>query len=166
MRAGASVRIGSNALGIWVEGPSGGADFSHPFTVLYGGGVARVSKGLILGDVAVEPRIGDVPISGDDERPAPTLAIDPALVNERGESWVCVEVTPDAEGKLSGKTAKIEVVQRDHPIVTLGGTGRAPLAMLIFRAGSESARVLQIAMFHFRYATSQPATSRRAHFFA
>lgn len=162
MRAGANVLMGRNPLGMWMDGPSGKADFSHPFTVQAGGAGARVGKGLVIGNVSVEPVIGKAPIGGDGKTP-PVLKLNASLVNDRGESWVCVEVTPDDDGKLDGKKAKIEVVQRDHPIALTGKTGRTPLAMLLRK--NDSWRVFQIAMFHLRYETSLPAKGPRTHFF-
>ena len=155
--------MGRNPLGMWMEGPSGGADFRHPFSVQAGGSGARVGKGLVIGNVSVEPVIGKAPIGGDARSPQPVLKLKTDLVNERNESWVCVEVTPDDDGKLDGKKAKVEVVQRDHPIALTGKTGRAPLAMLLRK--NDVWQVYQIAMFHFRYETNQPAKGPRTHFF-
>jgi len=166
MRVSAGMRMGSNPLGFWMEGPAGGgADFRHPWTVYAGGAGARVSSGLILAEIAVEPVIGTVSIGGDDQHPQPVLKLDASLANDLGESWVCVEVTPDADGKLDpeGKKSKVEVVHRDHPIVAAGKTGCTPLAILVWKKGRP--QVFQIAMFHFRYETSVPSTGPRKHFF-
>lgn len=167
LRPGANVRMGRNPLGVWMEGPSGGGDFRHPYLVTASASGARVGKGLILGNIAVEPRIGRVLIGGDENNPQPVLKLNPALVNERGESWVCVEVTPDADGKLDekGETSTVEVAQRDFPFVTEGETGRAPLALLVYN--EDRPRVFQIAMFHYRYQTSLGTGegARRKHFF-
>jgi hypothetical protein len=165
LRPGANVRMGRNPLGTWMEGPGGAGDFRHPFTVT-ASAVARVSKGLILADIAVEPLIGSVPIGGDAKRPQPTLKLSSSASNRLGESWICVEVTPDEEGKLDpeGKRSKVEVVQRESPFVTLGATGRAPLALLVYK--DERPQVFQIAMFHLRYETSlNRETGERKHFF-
>jgi len=166
LRPGSNVRMGSNPLGFWIENPGGGgSDFRHPFLVTVGSGVARVSSGLLIANVSVQPLIGKVQIGGDARNPQPTLRINPSLVNPRSESWVCVEVTPDADGKLDEdlKKSKVEVVQRSHPTVLEGETGRAPLALLFFREGQ--ARVFQIAMFHLRYETAKTGSGKRKHFF-
>lgn len=159
LRPGANVMMGSNPLGSWIEGPGGGgADFRHPYLVTVGGGEARVGAGLIIANISVQ-------IGGDEKHPQPALNIDSSLVNARSESWVCVEVTPDIDGKLDEehKKSKVVVVQRAHPVVVEGETGRAPLALLFFREGE--AQVFQVAMFHLRYETSKAADGRRRHFF-
>ena len=165
IQPGANMSMGRNPLGFWFNGPVASVDFSHPFTIQPGAGGIRVSKGLILADISVEPLIRSVPISGDDKQAAPVLKLDPSLVNDSKESWVCVEVTPNADGKLdpAGKASKVEVVQRDFPILTEGVTGRAPLALISFQ--KVSPQFFQIAMFHLRYVTSQPAQGPRKHFF-
>lgn len=162
LRPGGGLRIGRNALGMWMEAPGGTADFRHPWLATVGGGRARIAVGYIIGEIAVEPVIGQVPIGGDERRPAPSLRLDEGVVNAAGESWICAEVTPDAEGKL-GETAVVEIVQRDHPMLTQGKTGRAPLALLVRRG--ETWQVFQIAHFHLRYVTSLPKSGARNHFF-
>lgn len=169
LQPGAGLRTGRNPLGTWVEGLGNGSDFRHPFLVTAGSADARISRGLILAETGIEPTIGDVPIGGDKQRRVPVLRLDASLVNDRKESWVCVEVTPDAEGKVADAKgglvdgAKVEVVQRAAPFVTQGDTGRAPLAMLLY--GRKVPQVFQIAMFHFRYETTLPVNGRRRHWF-
>lgn len=165
LRAGSNLRQGSNLLGTWFSARSGGSDFSHPFTVTVAGGAAYVSRGFVYaGDDGVEPRIGSVPIGGDERHGAPTLRLDAGIVNDRKESWVCVEVTPDEDGKL-GEKAKVEVVQREHPSVPIGDTGRTPLALLLYESG-DVPQVWQIAYFHFHYITTPAAEKKqRGHFF-
>lgn len=157
MRPGANLRGGSNPLGMWFEGPANGSDFRHPCLVTATAAVARIASGLILAETGVQP-------SGS------PLKLSASIVNAANESWVCVEVTPTAEGKVVGADGKlldgvkVEVVQRSVPIVTTGATGRAPLALLFYGEGS-SPKVTQIAMFHLRYETSQPVDGPRRHFF-
>ena len=165
LRPGANVLMGRNPLGFWVEGPAGSAGFSHPFTVFVAGDTARVSKGLVIADIAVEPCIGSVPISGDDTHATPALKLDASLTDDLNQSWVCVLVVPNADGKLEAKPAKpqVTVVQRAFPIALTGKGGLAPLAQL-FRK-NDRWQVFQIAFFHLRYVTSQPAKGPRQHFF-
>lgn len=165
MRPGANVLMGRNPLGMWVEGPRSGADFSHPFTVVLASDGVRVSKGLLLANIAVEPVIGKVPVGGDDKNAQPTLKLDASLTDEAGQSWICVEVSPDKDGKLDAKAKKpqVVVVQREHPIALTGETGRAPLALLLRK--KDRWQVTPIAMFHLSYVTSQPAKGPRQHFF-
>lgn len=165
MRPGANVLMGRNPLGFWVEGPRGGAVFSHPFTVMVSGEMARVSKGLLIAKISVEPVIGKVPIGGDDKNPQPEIKLNAGLVDDLGQSWICVEVTPDKDGKLDAKAKKPQVVavQRNHPIALTGETGRKPLALLLRK--NDRWQVFQIAMFHLSYVTSQPAKGPRQHFF-
>ena len=133
LRPGANVRMGRNPLGFWVEGPSAATDFSHPFPVYVSGGEARVGKGLVIAGESFEPVIGKVPVSGDAKHPQPTIKLDDALVDDLGQTWVCVEATPDKDGKLdpAAKTPQVVVVQRDHPSAMTGDTGRAPLALIV-----------------------------------
>lgn len=163
LRPGANVRMGRNPLGFWVQGAGGGGDFRHPFPVAVGGGVARVGFGLILANISVEPRIGSVPVSGDDTHPQPTLTLDASLVDASNQSWVCVEVTPENTGRLDEKKPGVVVVQRAHPIVDTGETGRAPLAMLRWK--NKAWVVHEIAMFHLRYETMKTAEGVRRHYF-
>ncbi len=165
LRAGANVRIGRNALGFWMQGPGGGEGFSHPFTVTLSGSGARVSRGLILANIAVEPLIGKTPVSGGAGKPQPVLQLDSSLVNANGESWVCVQVKPDEEGKLDvdNKKSRVEVMQAAHPISAGGDSGRAPLAMVVYKGGRP--QVFQIAMFHLRYETATQTNGPRKHFF-
>lgn len=169
LRAGGGMLLGRNRLGVWLEAPhGGGGDFRHPWLVTATGAVARVRSGLVLANVSVEPVIGGVPLSGTDRQPPPKLKLDAEKTNEAGESWVCVEVTPDAEGKLDaeGETSMVEVVQRDVPVVSTGDTGRTPLALLVYRE-SRLVQVWQVAYFNFRYETSKGTEegARRRHFF-
>lgn len=169
MRPGANTRLGSNPLGMWIETDRSGGDFRHPFLVTPGGKGARIGKGYVLGEVAVEPTIGGVPISGvPGQKPVPVLklgrAAAPDELNPSGETWVCIEVTPDEDGKIGTGGAKVEVVQRAQPFVTQGKTGRVPLALLVPRAYG-AWEVHQIAHFHLRYVTSKPAEGQRNHFF-
>ncbi len=159
------MRMGRNPLGFWVDGPSGGAGFSHPFTVTVSGDTARVSKGMLIADIAVEPCIGSVPISGDANHPQPTLKLDPALTDDLNQSWVCLLVIPNAEGKLEAKPDKpqVTVVQRAFPVSMTGKGGLAPLALLVRKNGRWQA--YQITMFHLRYSMAQPASGPRRHYF-
>ena len=165
LRPGANVLMGRNPLGFWVEGPAGSADFSHPFTVFVSGDTARVSKGLVIADIAVEPCISSVPISGDDKNPQPTLKLDASLVDDLNQSWVGVLVIPNADGKLDAKPSKpqVTVVQRAFPNAATGKGGFVALAQL-FRK-NDRWQVFQIAFFHFLYITSQPAKGPRQHYF-
>jgi predicted RNA-binding protein YlqC (UPF0109 family) len=150
---------------MWIEGPTMGSDFRHPFLVTATASVARVSSGLILAEAGIEPVIGGKPLVD-----GPTLKLSSSLVNSQQESWVCVEVTPDSEGKVVGADGKlvdgalVEVVQSASPFASNGAKGRAPLAMLFYGAGT-TPQVVQIAMFHLRYETNQPAEGPRRHYF-
>jgi hypothetical protein len=149
---------------MWIQGQSaGGNDFSHPFAVGVGGAIARVSLGLIIGTTTIIPTIGGVAL--DAKPKPPTLNLDASLVDDLKQSWICVEATPDENGLLGvkGKKWKVEIVQRDFPVVTSGPTGRAPLAMLFYKA--KQPQLFQIAMFNLRYVTSLPAKGERQHFF-
>ena len=165
LRPGANVLMGRNPLGFWVQGPAGSADFSHPFTVQASGTGARVGKGLVIANISAEPVIGTVPISGDDKHPQPLLTLDASLVDELGQSWVCVEVTPNKDGKLDAKPDKpqVVVVQSRYPVTLTSMKGRAPLALLFRKKGRW--QVYQIAMFHLRYETTLSTAGERKHFF-
>ncbi len=162
LRPGAGLLMGKNKLGMYVDAPRGSVDFRHPWLVSLAGNAVRIGRGYVLAETAVEPRIQGVPISGDTAKAAPVLELDAELINDLKESWVCLEVTPDEEGKL-GEESSVVCVQRSTPFVTVGETGRTPLAALI-REGTRWA-VWQIAHFHFRYTTSTTDAGRR-HFFS
>ena len=165
IRPGANTLMGRNPLGMWIQGPTSGGDFSHPFTVFLAGDYVRVSKGLIIANIAVEPCIGSVPISGDANNPQPTLKLDAGLVDGLNQSWVGILVVPNADGKLDAKPDKpqVTIVQRKFPNAATGKGGFVAIAQL-FRK-NDRWQVFPIAFFNYRYETSQPATGQRQHFF-
>jgi hypothetical protein len=169
LRPGAHVRHGRNAIGMWFSGKQGGGSFNHPFSVAVFGRSARISRGVIIpeaGMKTVEPVIGGIPISGENGSNAPTLELDYNAVNEDGESWICVEVTPDPTTNRAKEQAGVlddgsvvEIVQCDAPIITGRSIkGRAPLALLTFRNGR--AQAFQIAFFNLRYRLVVPADGK------
>ena len=165
LRPGANVLLGRNPLGVWVQGPSGGSGFSHPFTVMASGSGVRVSKGLVIANITAEPCIDKVPISGNTTTRQPVLNLDDSAVDDLNQSWVCVEVTPNADGKLDATPIKpqVVVVQRKYPLTLTGKFGRMPLALLLRK--NNTWQVYQIAYFNFRYEAVNPASGPRKHFF-
>lgn len=160
LRPSGNLHMGSNPLGMWLDVPRAGADFRHPWLVRAGSGRARVGVGYVVNEMgAAEATMeGGVKLSS---RPAPFLTLDPELVNDQNESWVCVEVAPDDDGGL-GEGSLVECVQRPTPYVTTGTKGRAPLALLLWVSGRW--QVWQVAFFHFFYTTTVTAEGRK-HFF-
>jgi hypothetical protein len=150
---------------MWIQGPTSGGDFSHPFTPSLVGDRIRISKGLIIGNIAVEPCIGTVPVSGDANNPQPTLKLDAGLVDDLGQSWVGILVLPNVDGKLDAKPDKpqVTIVQRKFPNAATGKGGFIAIAQL-FRK-NDRWQVFPIAFFNYRYTTSQPAKGARQHFF-
>lgn len=175
---GVNSRLASTPFGFVISGaPSGGASFAHPWQpALVGRDGVRLAKGVILSDglnAGYEPTITEagkvLPISGDAAKklPQPTLRLDRAVANDQLESWICVEVTPLKDGKLSdakGALAKgvlIEVVHRDAPTLRGKDTGRHPLALVTWSTKGP-ARIWPITFFNLRYHRTTPAPGRGA----
>lgn len=149
-------------MGFVVSGDPGTGGFNHPFSVALIGGEVTVTKGLVEG---MEPAINKVPISGDAKHSQPRLKLNPSDVNEKGESWVCVEVTPYEDGKLDAKSL-IEVVHRRTPFRADEKVGRHPLALILWDA-EKPRSVFAVTYFNLRYyrTTPAPGGGARRHFF-
>jgi hypothetical protein len=171
---GVNSRLASTPFGFVISGvPSGGASFSHPWSPsLVGKDGARLSKGIVIGDnlnAGYEPTIttggSAVPISGNAAKgiPQPTLRLDRTVANANLESWICLEVTPAANGTLAdttGALAKgvvIAVVHRNAPTLTGQATGRLPLALVAWSANSGPSRIWPVQFFNVRYHRTTPA---------
>lgn len=169
LRPGANLRLGRNRLGAWFDGPGSTGDWRHPWLVTVSGKSVRVAPGLLLAETAVEPRINGAVLSGGPGGQVPVLTLDDGAINLSDESYVCLEVTPTAEGKLTDQdgtlldAVRIEVVERPSPYLHSGDVGRTPLAMIFHGAGTP--RVTQVAMFHLRYETNQAEGQQRRHYF-
>lgn len=175
---GVNSLLASTPFGFVISGmPSSGASFAHPWRPsLVGKDGVRLAKGIVVQDglsAGYEPVITEggkaAPISGDAAKklPPPTLRLDRVVATAQLESWVCIEVTPAADGTLADKTGAlakgvvIEVVHRDAPTLTGKATGRHPLALIVWSA-SGPARILPITFFNLRYHRTTPAPGKGA----
>lgn len=175
---GVNSLLASTPFGFVISGaPSGGASFAHPWKPsLVGRDGVRLAKGIVLADglsAGYEPVITvggkATSVSGDAAKKTapPTLRLDRSVATAQLESWVCVEVTPAADGTLADKTGAlakgviIEVVHRNAPVLRGKATGRHPLALIVWSA-SGPARIWPITFFNLRYHRTTPAPGKGA----
>lgn len=144
------------ANGYSVSADAARARFPHPWKPSFFGGAIKLSRGLVEG---FEPKIGGVPMS----QPQAVLKLDPALVNDRGESWCCVEVEADATGTLT-EESRIEIVQAAAPRSFEDKAGRHPLVLLLWKEDRVAA-VHEVAFFNLQYTRVQPAIGAARHLF-
>jgi hypothetical protein len=114
------------------------------------------------------PLIGEKPMVDPETGVQAPLPIDRSAVNDKGESWVMLEVTPNADGVLDPKS-KIALIHTGDPSpqhkLTLG---RQPITMLIWPKGSPTpSKSIAIVRFHLRYQRVLPPPGGGAvkHFF-
>lgn len=169
---GVNSQLASTPFGFVISGaPAGGTSFAHPWRPSLAGDGVRLAKGLIFetggSGLGMEPVIAGIPISGDAVKrlAQPVLRLDRSVATAQRESWVCVEVTPSADGTLADKDGalakgvKIEVVHRDAPTRTGAATGRHPLALIAWSASGPS-RIWPITFFNLRYRRTTPAPGK------
>lgn len=144
---GRGTRLTVSAFGFALSAPGKRQKFNHPFRPGMSGTTAVIfSRGLVE---MREPTIGGVPISGATTKAPPVLKLEPGKANKRGESWACVEVHPDAEGKLP-EESKIEIVHTNEPVSLEPEVGRCPIALILWR-DRIPVRVVPIVHFNLRY---------------
>jgi hypothetical protein len=151
---GRGVRPTVNEVGMALSAPTGGGKFGHPFMPSLFSGAVSFAKGLV--DI-YEPTIGGRRISDSRAR----LKLDPAKVNKNGESFVLIEVEPDAESEQGKQgiltpTARVEMVQDAEPDLFSETIGRQPVALIIFK-GKTAIRAFPILFFNVRYERVKPA---------
>ncbi|MEO7933200.1 MAG: hypothetical protein ABIT76_08595 [Chthoniobacterales bacterium] len=143
----------------------GGGSFNHPFRPSLVGMELRLSRGLVNG---LEPVIGTkkIPISGDAKHAQPALKLDPDQIDkETQQSWVCLQVTPDKEGRLA-TADQIEVVQRKSAYAFVGEKGIQPVALVLWK-NKRPVRAIDQVWFNLRYITILPPAGQggRKHYF-
>ena len=168
LRPGPGTLITKTPFGFSISGRSRGANFHHPFTPFLVTDTKpgiKFSRGIVTGDVSVEPKIGDVPISGDAKHAQPTLFLDVNDIDAKTQqSWACVEVTPNDAGHLD-KDSKVVIVHRNSPISADEAVGRHPLALILWSNGKPG-RVFELTFFNLKYVrTSGTGNTRKTHYF-
>lgn len=139
---GVGTRLTFSALGYsYSAGAGAGGRYLHPFKPALGGREVSLARGLV--DV-FEPVIGTEPIST-----GARLKLDPKVANERGESWVCVEVTPNADGLLD-ETSRVEIVHTATVRSFDPAIGREALALILWRSGRPWL-AHAVVMFNLKY---------------
>ena len=135
-------------------------DWSHPFKVNYAGSACTVSKGLIDG---VEPKIKDVPISGDskNKQPIPVLDVSHPKLDKDGHGWIAIEIEVDAD---KWKTTAASIVQVDSLKSDAKLKGRHPLAFLTKKA-DDSIECFQVEFFNLQHRTDGKDKTPTRHFF-
>lgn len=154
---GAGVHLSTNELGTTYAVPPG-TGYRWPFKCLLGAGVVQIRPGLVDG---FTPKIGGQPMTAANV----LLKLDAGKANARGESWIVLEVEPDAAGVLTPES-RIEIVQRAVVNRHEPAIGRQPLALILFK-DRRPQRVLPITHFNLRYyrVTPPPGLGAVRHLF-
>lgn len=150
-RPGVGTRLSFNSLGYSISANATGSTYAHPWRPSLAARGVQLALGLVDGRQAT---INKVPIGGGPNVPQPVLTLDPSMANDNGESYVCVQVHPDANGALPANSP-IEVVHMTDWRSIDPNVGRGPLCMVLWQNG-QPFRVVAIAMFHLQYARVQP----------
>jgi hypothetical protein len=152
-RPSAGLRVTSNELGVSYAATTKSAAWPHAFRPLLSGDRIAFLRGVV--DGRFEPKIGGVPMSGDATHAQPTLKLSASVANEAGESWVCLEVEPNSEGRLDADS-RIELIHTIDTVSTKLTVGRVEVAMILWRDGSPI-KALPILQFNPRYERFVPA---------
>jgi hypothetical protein len=146
VRAGTGVRATVSMLGNAYTGPSNGASYPHPWKAALGGLTVRLATGLIEGR---EAKIGKKRLSE-----GAVLPLDPTKISEAGESWICVEFAPNADGLVDAKT-DIQLRQTKEVRSLDEKLARCAIAMVLWQ-GKQVAFLQQIVHFNLRYKRVKP----------
>jgi hypothetical protein len=140
--------------------------YSHAFEVRLAGTQATVGLGTVNG---VEPKIGEVPISGDAKKGglAPRLDLDAKVAGKGLVSFIAVEAEPDALGQILDTTPLVVVHTATDKINEQDGriVGRQPLARVRWTAAGTVRDAFQIVHHNLGYARTFPLTGKPRHFF-
>ena len=77
------------------------------------------------------------------------LRLEPATANENGESWACISVSPNAEGRVDS-AERVRMVHTNHPLSDDETNGLCPVALILWR-GKAIAAVHELLFFNVRY---------------
>jgi hypothetical protein len=144
---GAGTRLTLNSIGFAVATLVKRMVLPHPFRPALSSGGVTLSRGLVQN---IEPKIKGVPIGGSFRTPQPVLALDSALANDAGESWVCVELSLRSDGTLPEKNPRVEIVHSKQPESHSLILARCPLVMILWQ-GKQPLRAEEIVYFNLRY---------------
>jgi hypothetical protein len=160
--AGTGSRLSLTPFGYVYSGAARTQSFNHPWRPLLGRNEIQIGRGLVEFH---EPKIGEVPIGGDDKHPAPSLKLDPKIATKEDESWVCVEVTPNDKGFIDNKSI-IVIAHRSSPIYSAGNYGREAIVLILWKDGI-ARLAFPLVYFNLRYERSTPAPGQGPprHFF-
>lgn len=98
LRAGPGVLLRRSRLGVLVSARSALRGYTGAFPVDLQGDSVKVGEGYISG---LLPLIDEVPLTGTDKKPQPSLKLRADRFDDTGRSWVC------AVGKVDSETGKI-----------------------------------------------------------
>jgi hypothetical protein len=150
IESGQGIRIRRTINGTIVSANIPNPVFLGAFTVsLVEGGQFSVARGFVNG---IEPKINGVPITGQDEKPRPTLKV-PQSFDQSGRAWALVEV------KINEKTLRIDqedpesvVIKADKSLASGDRlVGRHPIAMFVQADGGQIIKY-QLSYFSLRHA--------------
>ena len=120
---------------------------------------ATIGRGLVDG---IEPKIGDVPIGGEEGEPQPKLDIRKPKFDDEGRGWIALEVTCEKEKWM---VEEATIVQVDELKSKAPLKGLHPLAMLR-DAGNGTMTLFQIEYFNLQHrADVREGGNSARHFF-
>ncbi|EDY21070.1 hypothetical protein CfE428DRAFT_1363 [Chthoniobacter flavus Ellin428] len=178
---GDGARLRSTPDGTLVGFDAAPSPWPHAFQVtLFGQTAAQISSGLVNG---IEPKIGDVPMSGTDKQPPPRLEFGKLKLDPNNRGYVAIEITCDDKWKITTmemvQVAYFDSENGEDPPTRSGGVSaiggipgisgrrvRYPVAMLVQRKSGQL-DVVQIVFFNLAH-RAQPRDNQSdaaRHFF-
>jgi len=103
-----------------------------------------VDRGYVNG---LEPTIGGVPIGGVMPDGEPAAGGQPSLTHSGGMAWVCLKITPDAEGKINATGAKLTADVTVEIVGPISGKAEGKCWYYPLAALSQYGKVAQLAYF-------------------
>ena len=176
---GEGARLRSTPDGTIVGFDAAPASWSHPFQVsLIGKTAAEIRPGTVN---SIEPKIGDVPLSGSDSKPTPKLEFGKVKLDGDGRGYIAIEITCGAKWEIKTMgMVQVAYFDSENGEDSPGGSGgpssiggipgisgrrvRYPIAMLRERSTGQL-DLFQIVFFNIAH-RAQPRTEDVArHFF-
>lgn len=138
---GSGLLVQSNPMGASFSLPRPPV-FGPPFTVALGSNSVTISRGTVEGK---EPMLNGVPISGAGG-PQPVLVLDPSIATAAGESWIVLELVPNAQGRLDDQS-NLTIAHRNQSLSADDQLGRQSVAMVLWQQ-RVAVRVVQVLEFN------------------
>jgi len=150
IESGRGIRIRRTINGTIVSANIPNPVFLGAFTVsLVDGGQFSVARGFVNG---IEPKINGVPITGEGEKPRPTLKV-PQSFDKNGRAWALIEVKINKNSlRIDPEDPESVVIKADKSLTSSDRlVGRHPIAMFV-QVGSGQVIKYQLSYFSLRHA--------------